>query len=217
MVFPDEKIQVAISCHDLFTAVAPGVQELDGTSTIFKRSTVPRSRSLDDLLKASQANSESSDDVSLGDDFDASACIRQPRGASLSSFKHRNLTIDIPDSASASLPNLPCATMVRGLSEPLPDAVMACAQPLSPTNMLSPCTSSLLDSMHCELMSPCISVKSTNHNLWARPANIEGDESNIWIKLELKHSIQTLLESCGNGKLSVRQTLSSPRYTIHHL
>mmetsp|Transcript_89359 Transcript_89359/g.130728 ORF Transcript_89359/g.130728 Transcript_89359/m.130728 type:complete len:657 (-) Transcript_89359:10-1980(-) len=193
--------QVAMSCRDSFAAVAPGVQELDGF-TILKRSTMPRSRSLDDLLKASQANSESSDDEFFDDDFDASACIRQPRGASLLSFKHRNLTIDIPDPASASPPNLLCATMVRGSSDPLPDAVKGCAQPLSPTNMMSPCTSSLLDSMHCELMSPCISIKSNNHNLWARPAKIEGNEGNIWIKLELKHSIQTLLDSCGNGKLS---------------
>jgi len=202
-----------MSCRDLFAAVAPGVQELDGF-TILKRSTMPRSRSLDDLLKASQANSESSEDESLDYDFDASACTRQPRRASLANFKH-GLTINIMEPVSASPQNLPCATMVRGSSDPLLDA--GCAQPLSPTNMLSPCTSSLLDSMQCELMSPCISVKCTNHNLWARPANIKGDEGNIWIKLELKHSIQTLLDSCGNGKLSVRETLPSQHFTIHLL
>jgi len=206
-----------MSCHDFVAAVAPGVQELDGTSTIFKRSTVSHSCSLDDLLKASQANSESSDVGSLDDEIDSSACIRQHRGASLLSSKHRKLTIDILDPASASLPNLPCATMVRCSSDPLPDAAAGCFRPLSPTNMLSPCTSSLLDSMHCELMSPCISIKSPNHNLWAWPANIEGGDGNIWIKLELKHSIQTLFDSCGNGKLSVRESLPSLRYTIHLL
>ena len=72
---------------------------------------------------------------------------------------------------------------------------------LSPTSFLSPYTSHLLDSMACKLMSPCISVKSEDRNLCARLATIEGDEG-IWIHLRLKHSMQTLLDSCGNGKLS---------------
>ena len=72
---------------------------------------------------------------------------------------------------------------------------------LSPTSFLSPYTSNLLDSMACKLMSPCMSVKSEDRNLCARLATIEGDEG-IWIRLRLKHSMQTLLDSCGNGKLS---------------
>ena len=72
---------------------------------------------------------------------------------------------------------------------------------LSPTSFLSPYTSHLLDSMACKLMSPCMSVKSEDRNLCARLATIEGHEG-IWIQLKLKHSIQTLLDSCGNGRLS---------------
>jgi hypothetical protein len=46
-----------------------------------------------------------------------------------------------------------------------------------------------------------MSMESEDRNLCARLATIEGDEG-IWIRLRLKHSMQTLLDSCGNGKLS---------------
>jgi len=68
--------------------------------------------------------------------------------------------------------------------------------------MLSPTTSDLLSTYDCELMSPCISVVSAGERgVVARPATIKDGEG-IWIRLELTHSMQSLLDSCGNGRLS---------------
>ena len=59
----------------------------------------------------------------------------------------------------------------------------------------------LLGSMGCELLSPCMTAKNTDRVICARPATIENADG-IWIRLELKHSMQSLLDSCGNGKLT---------------
>ena len=64
---------------------------------------------------------------------------------------------------------------------------------------LSPTTSSLLDDIDCELQSPCISVKNSDRELLARPANIEGAEG-IWIRLELHHSMQVIVINRGKSE-----------------
>ena len=86
-------------------------------------------------------------------------------------------------------------------STPQRTTTAASSFPLSPSDLLSPATSNLLETYECELMSPCISVKSADRGLVARPATIK-DSEGIWIRLELRHTMQSLLDSCGNGRLS---------------
>jgi hypothetical protein len=64
---------------------------------------------------------------------------------------------------------------------------------LSPTSILSPWTRSLLNRLDYKLLSPCISVKNEDRDLCARLVAREGAEG-IWIRLRLKHSMQTLLD-----------------------
>ena len=76
---------------------------------------------------------------------------------------------------------------------------------------VTPGTASMLQSMRCELLSPCLSIQSDTRALVARPAAIfevddvdcsEESREGIWIRLELQHSLQTLVDACGNGKIS---------------
>jgi len=196
--------QETMSCRDFFASLEPGCMQLAGSTV--QRSTMPRSRSLDDLRDES------------GDEDTEDAQFSQPTWTRNNSFGRspalgRYLDDELPHS-SDGFPSRQ-ATLQRSLSELPPDCFTRQSDsspthengepPVSPSVVVSPKTSSLLDSMRCELMSPCISVKGgvSDRNLCARPfSNVDGSEG-IWIRLELKHSIQTLLDSCGNGKLSV--------------
>ena len=83
--------------------------------------------------------------------------------------------------------------------------------PSSSQGGVTPGTASMLQSMRCELLSPCLSIQSDTRALVARPAAIfevddvdcsEESREGIWIRLELQHSLQTLVDACGNGKIS---------------
>jgi hypothetical protein len=154
------------SCRDLFQMVKDG-EACDSNGTVFKRKTMPRGASFDDLLAAA----------------DAPEGFPRRREASGGRFL---------DDSRARTPGLT-------VNVPPPTARDA---PVTPSGMLSPTTARLLFSYGCELMSPCISVRSAGEReVVARPATIK-DSEGIWIRLELTHSMQALLDSCGNGKLS---------------
>ena len=160
------------SCRDLFTLVKDG-EACDPNGTVFKRKTVPRGASFDDLLAAADA----------------------PEG-----FPRRREASGLSDTGGGRFLD-DSRAWTPGLTVNVPPPTARDA-PLTPSGMLSPTTARLLFSYGCELMSPCISVRSAGEReVVARPATIK-DSEGIWIRLELTHSMQALLDSCGNGKLS---------------
>jgi len=169
-----------MSCRDVFTMVKDGeAGEIEGT--VFKRKTVPRGASFDDLRAAA----------------DVPESFRRRRESGLSETGGDRFLDESP--ASWALPNSRAQTSGLTVNVHPPTARDA---PLTPTGILSPNTARLLFSHGCELMSPCISVRSAGEReVVARPATIK-DSEGIWIRLELTHSMQALLDSCGNGKLS---------------
>ena len=179
------------SCRDLFALTGDGDREerSEGDSFIVRKR-LPRSSSLDALCAGLQADL---------------------RGAGVPPPRARERSDPLPSSPSGgsgahfldeapeqwALPSARCARPTLSIDVPSPPMA-----PVTPTGMLSPTTSDLLSTYDCELMSPCISVVSAGERgVVARPATIKDGEG-IWIRLELTHSMQSLLDSCGNGRLS---------------
>ena len=145
--------------------------------------------------------------------------LQVPRPRSIEKGEQLPLQVQIPPAvtylSAGSSPNTRCSYSSDGGSgadSPLERTRFSRRRPPSASEGgVTPGTASMLQSMRCELLSPCISIKSDTRALVARPAAIlevdnvdcsEESREGIWIRLELQHSLQTLVDACGNGKIS---------------